>query len=145
MLFNEQKTAGTRLTPRNLRFGMGTTRDGLRCMRVRVRCGKTQPAGYPYRTLITIAISSLVLPLPISCLPLACSHSLIPALVCDRPHPLLSDLVHAGWHRLMLTVVDIHFLSVVLPVDCHFLHLLCCLWWVCVLVAPTYSLYLHLF
>ena len=46
-----QRYRGFRWTPRELRYGMGLTRRGLRCTRVRVRCGKTRPAVYPCGTL----------------------------------------------------------------------------------------------
>ena len=40
-------------TPRELRSGYGYTRDGLWCVRVRVRYGKIPPAVYPCSTLLT--------------------------------------------------------------------------------------------
>ena len=42
---------GFHITPRELRFGYGYTRDGLRCVWVRVRYGKIPPAVYPCSTL----------------------------------------------------------------------------------------------
>ena len=40
-------------TPRELRSGYGYTRDGLRCVQVRVRYGKIPPAVYPCSTLLS--------------------------------------------------------------------------------------------
>ena len=40
-----------RITPRELRSGYGYTRDGLRCVRARVRYGKIPPAVNPCSTL----------------------------------------------------------------------------------------------
>ena len=42
---------GFHITLRELRFGYGYTRDGLRCVRVQVRYGKIPPAVYPCSTL----------------------------------------------------------------------------------------------
>ena len=42
---------GFRLTPHELRVGIGVYRARVRCLRVRVRCGKTRPSVYPWRTL----------------------------------------------------------------------------------------------
>ena len=43
---------GFRLIPREIRFGIGVTHNGLRCTRVRVRCAKIRPAVYPCSTLV---------------------------------------------------------------------------------------------
>src|ERR1700683_1265587 len=48
-----QRYHGFHLTPRELRFGIGTTRNGLRCTRVRVWCGKIRPTVYLCSTLQT--------------------------------------------------------------------------------------------
>ena len=119
---------------------------------VRGCCCYTQrwwPVCLPW-CVITIAVSSLVLPLPISCLPLACPHSF--ALSSSHSRSLPSALVCLGLDRarvcsrsrwLALAVVSVRFLPVVFAFRRS--HLLWCLWRVCVLVTPTHSHYLHLF
>jgi hypothetical protein len=48
-----QRYRGFRGTPRFLRVGVYPYPPRVRCTRVRVRCGKTRPAGYPCGTLST--------------------------------------------------------------------------------------------
>ena len=49
-----QRYHGFCITLCELRFGYGYTRDGLRCVQVRVGYGKIPPTVYPCSTLLTI-------------------------------------------------------------------------------------------